>query len=186
MLQTVMSPRAFVLLLGLLLASSLDAQPLPLELTIHTDKPTYDLGEPISLAVTLKNVSSVVQTVSAFDVGNIAVAELTKDGKAVPPLRTSISYEQDPFVLQRGRLTSLRPGQQVAIPYDVDLAEGRFYEVSTPLLSTTAHHQLLVYRLVGAGSYALRLQYGYSGPDAGFANVFRGTISSNPAVFHVR
>jgi hypothetical protein len=123
---------------------------------------------------TLKNVSNASMSVSATDIGNIEVAELTADDVPIIPITIAFSYLEIPQVLQRRAIRSLAPGESVT--FDID-------GLQIPNLKPGEKFVTRRYQAPHAGKYRLRLRY-YADPAVvKRPGVFDRAVTSNEVTF---
>jgi hypothetical protein len=183
------SVRTILLASLLLLATSsrtLHAGPRPLTLTVTPSASTYNIGDQVALTVTLNNVSAGAVTASAYAPGNLRVVGLKRDGVAIRPSKTVMDFEEDPNLLRVEALTSIAPGGNASIHFDVDLDGTAGVILTGVKLGKGVHeHKAFVYRLSGPGLYTFTLRYRYKGPDNGQPSVFHGKLTSNEVSFQL-
>jgi hypothetical protein len=86
-----------------------------LTLTLSSSKPAYHVAEPVTLTLSIKNVSASSLTVSASDVGNIRL-KLSFNGKQVKPTREIRSSYESVHAAQFDAVSPLHPGDVVTFP----------------------------------------------------------------------
>jgi hypothetical protein len=174
------------LLLVAAASPALGAKTPPLTLNVAASAPTYNVGDQVVLTVTVTNSSTAPVTASVFAPGSLRVVGLKRDGVKIPPTTTLMNFDEDPNFLRVEALTSIAPGGNAAIPFDVDLDGAVGVIITTVKLAKGPHeHKASVYRLTGPGLYTLSLDYHYTGPDNGQPNVFHGTLKSNEVSFRL-
>jgi hypothetical protein len=164
----------------------------PLTLTVQPSSANYAPGERpgLQLTLTLSPSASASATVCAFPHGTVRVLRVMRDGVRVRPERSIVYFDANPESSETASLVTLRPGQTVAIPYDVSGALGAVgtYALRDIRLSKRPGraHKVFVYPLSSPGTFTVQLAYKYAGPDGGLPNVARSPVVSNLATFHLQ
>jgi len=175
-----------LLLVGAVSQTLWAKSPPPLTLNAAPSAPAYNIGDQVVLTVTLTNGSAAPVTASTFDAGNLRVVGLKRDGVKIHPATGVINFQENPTYLRVEGLTSIMPGDSVAIPFDVDIDDAGGVIITAVKVGKGPHpDKAIVYRLTGPGLYTFSLGYHYTGPDNGQPNVFHGTLKSNEVSFRL-
>ena len=175
--------------------------------TVKSSAPEYDRYEPIVLTLTLdlderfrpmdRDMRSssrlpTAVTVATFHTGTISVVEATRNGEPIEPSIGAARFDERAALIQVASLTTIAPGEQAQIPFDLPLFPSFPPAVwgGSRLVVRQFHPDGRIissfYSLALRGEYTLQFLYKYTGPTGGLRNVFRGELLSNPVTFVVR
>ncbi len=162
-----------------------------LTFTVAPSQPSYLVGEPIDLALSLSldPLAPAPALVTTFSPGAVRVKRITRNGVVVKPVKTSIDFEEDPNLAHLEALHVLFPASSVPLPFDV-FPEGLAASQVVAVRLGRVKHQAKVYTLDGPGSYTVQLLYQFKHPrDPGLppvpSDVVRRPVRSNVASFVV-
>jgi hypothetical protein len=125
-------------------------------------------------------------TVETFEAGTISVVSAKRNGRSIDPTKGLSRYEDDPRGIQIASLTTLTPGDQVKIPFNIPHLSSQGSRLILVELGPESENFALIYSLKEPGLYTFQFRYHYTGPGGGKPNVFRGEILSNPVSFLLR
>lgn len=157
----------------------------PLTISVAPNAATYAVGDPVTLMVTLTNVSSAPVTVSATAVGNISIAKALRDSESLKPVATKVNFFDGVSALpdQVEALRALQPSETASFPLEAIAGDDRasFFVVITP---GSKSNRARVYALE-TGRYSMTLRYQYRGPTRDFPNVYDKPLKAAEVTFDV-
>ncbi|MHA1813381.1 MAG: hypothetical protein ACTSYX_08100 [Candidatus Thorarchaeota archaeon] len=133
-------------------------------LTGQSDRLVYGVGEPLSINLSLKNVTGNAHPVSSAFNGNFRIMALARNGEEVLPFRSFVSFFDELGLILRSSLTLVDPGEELLyVLYSetweslngVTLSYVDYVPGGLPFQET--------FVLLGPGIYRVALIYEYAG-----------------------
>lgn len=175
----------------------------PIEVVLSADRSTYGPDRaPAVFTVTLRNVSTVPQVVSAFEDGNIMVKlrARTKTGKVskgdmlMSHYDLSLRQRRGALTAEDVRLVRLAPGQSTSyslgrVEFVVDerapsslvgCMRISIAEVAKKRLGSALDRH---YDACGSAAFTIKVRYKYSWPQVGSEPIAKASVTSNTLEF---
>ena len=148
---------------------------------------TYARSETVALSLQLENTGTGATGISDQLAGNITIVSVQRDGVAVAPRRSPISFDEAlSFVLSES-IQSVAEGQSLSLSWNSE-ADAVFggQAIATVRYDSSGEHEALLYPLTQPGTYRLSVVYEYAAPDPrGGVPVFRGKTAEAVVTFTV-
>lgn len=159
-----------------------------LTLEVTPSAAEYDRAAQVVLDVrfTVPAASGGDVTVATHPVGTLCVRRAERDGTRLTPLKSDVSFLQDPLLAQAASLTTITPGTSVVRAVALPPEEGGGSLLTTVRRKRSGAYVALTYALTEPGSYTLQLCYQYKGPDDGRSGVWRGKLNGNEVTLRLR
>ena len=171
-------------------SAAIAIRPVPLnavKLSATPSAPSYLVGEPVAISISLHNQSAGALGLSNLVDGNIVISSFKRDSGPVSSVASATSYA-DGFAPTLGAtLRSVGSGSTLSMAWTSDPNTSLGGEgLRATSYTGVAEGKSLFFSLVTPGTYTLTFHYQYPGPTAGFpGTVFTAKTNSVTVTFTV-